>query len=132
MEYKFFRKRKLDPTLSLLEGVVGAEYSLPGGEEERLCGVEYHPAARLDRVLRRPQRRDEGQERHAVVLSEVQDDRPQSPQVCHELLGLPAQLVPHRVELGLQPLLERPPERALHVQLVVGRQRRVQPLQLLQ
>ena len=65
----------IDPTLSLLEGVVGAEDSLPGGEEERLGGVEYHPAARLDRVLRRPQRRDEGEERHAVVLPDEREVR---------------------------------------------------------
>ena len=61
-------KSDLDPTLFLLERILGAEYALPGGEEERLGGVEDHPAARLDRVLRRPQRRDERQERHAVVL----------------------------------------------------------------
>ena len=66
-----------------------------------------------------------------TCLGEVQNDGPQRPEVRDELLGLPAQLVPDRVELGLQLLLEGPAERALHAQLVVGRQRRVQPLQLL-
>ena len=66
-----------------------------------------------------------------TCLGEVQNDRPQRPEVRDELLGLPAQLVPDRVELGLQLLLEGPAERALHAQLVVGSQRRVQPLQLL-
>ena len=64
-------------------------------------------------------------------LSEVEDDCPEGPEVRDELLGLPAELVPHRVQLGLQLLLEGPPQRALHAQLVVRRQRRVQPLQLL-
>ena len=64
-------------------------------------------------------------------LSEVEDDGPEGPEVCDELLGLPAELVPHRVQLRLQLLLEGPPQRALHAQLVVRRQRRVQPLQLL-
>ena len=68
-------KSGLDPTLFLFERVLGAEDALPGGEEERLCGVEDHPSARLDRVLRRPQRRDERQESHAVVLRREEVDQ---------------------------------------------------------
>ena len=68
-------KSDLDPTLFLLERVLCAEDALPGGEEERLGGVEDHPSARLDRVLRRPQRGDERQERHAVVLQQEEGEQ---------------------------------------------------------